>query len=101
MNQQEFASQVGELAARIGYPMPSVDWSTDKKYHARGIVLDPNGAFGQTLHVHRRVEESMPAVVQEFLVAQELLQARLGLWRQRRWLRGLVVGWSRSSVVTR
>lgn len=91
MNQQEFAAKVGELATRIGYPMPSVDWSSDKKYHDRGVVLDPNTAFGPTLHVHYCAENSMPAEVREFLVAQEFVQARLGVWRHRRLMKNLVL----------
>lgn len=84
MNDQDFAFRVGELATRIGYSIPSIDWTADKKYCARGIMLDPNGAFGETLHVYRGVEQSMPVHVQDFLIAQEFTQARLGAWRQRR-----------------
>jgi len=88
VNEQEFALRVGELATRIGYSIPSVEWSADKKYCARGIMLDPNGAFGETLYVYRGIEQSMPVHVQDFLIAQEFTQARLGVWRQRRWLLG-------------
>ena len=51
-------------------------------------MLDPNGAFGETLYVYRGIEQSMPVHVQDFLIAQEFTQARLGVWRQRRWLLG-------------
>jgi hypothetical protein len=62
------------------------------------VSLRLNDAGGTTLALHKGFEERHPERVGEFLIAQQFVQARLGVFRQIRWIRagrtitGFVVG---------
>ncbi|TCC46828.1 hypothetical protein E0H75_27705 [Kribbella capetownensis] len=97
MNEQQFAVRVGELAARTGQTPPPITWveGTDKE---DCIWMEPPGPVGPMFFVHHHVDEKMPIRVQDFLVAQEFVQANEGVHRQRKWVTrgstatGLVLG---------
>ncbi|MEV6281941.1 hypothetical protein [Kribbella sp. NPDC051770] len=73
MNEQEMYVRVGELATRVGYPMPSIE-RTDQR---APMVQLKAGAVGPTMILRCHAEE-LPPQVFDFLVTQELVQARQG-----------------------
>jgi hypothetical protein len=83
MSQQQIVAKVGELAGRVGYPVPTVNW-VPAVAGQHSILLQDDG---RTLVVHDRVDEEYSEKEQDLLIAQELVQARLGGPRQRRWIK--------------
>ncbi|MEV8375330.1 hypothetical protein AB0P21_21530 [Kribbella sp. NPDC056861] len=83
MSQQQIVAKVGELAERVGYPVPTVNW-VPAVAGQHSILLQDDG---RTLVVHDRVDDEYSEQERELLIAQELIQARLGGPRQRRWIK--------------
>jgi hypothetical protein len=80
MGEWEMVVRVVELAGRVGYPMPTVSW-------VKGVAGKPCVQLyddGRTLAVHDHVEDLHPPQERDLLIAQELIQARLGGPRHRR-----------------
>ncbi|WBQ06837.1 hypothetical protein [Kribbella sp. CA-293567] len=83
MNQRDFVATVGKLAERVGYPAPTVSWVPGVEGRHSILLQDD----GRRLVVHERVGEEYTARERELLIAQELVQARLGGPRQRKWIK--------------
>jgi hypothetical protein len=81
VNEQQMYVRVGELATRVGYPMPAVERTTDPKVPA---IYLKQGAVGPTMMLKGLTEE-LPPQVFDFLVTQDLVQAREGMHRKRWW----------------
>ncbi|MGC4940630.1 hypothetical protein [Kribbella sp. DT2] len=81
MNEQEMYVRVGQLATRVGYPMPAIERTTDPKVPA---VRLKQGAVGPTMVLRCHTEE-LPGQVFDFLVTQDLVQARKGVLRRHWW----------------
>lgn len=79
VNEQELCVRVGELATRVGYPMPAIERTTDPKMPA---VQLKQGQVGPTMVLKCHTEELPPQVI-DFLVAQDFVQARAGGFRNR------------------
>jgi hypothetical protein len=86
VNEQKLFLRVGELAGRVGYPMPTVNW-VEGVIGEDCIRLQENGTGAAVLTVHNHVDEHHSAEEQELLVTQLLLHARLGASRQARRLK--------------
>jgi hypothetical protein len=87
VNEQELFLRVGELAGRIGYPMPSI-----KMVDPRGrlyVLLKPKGSVGPVLELRSDVGE-IPAGLLDFLIAQDLVGGSLGAARFNRRQRALI-----------
>lgn len=83
VNEQELVLRVGELAGRVGYPVPAVSW-------VRGVAGEHCVLLqedGRTLLLHETVDEQHSAPERDLLIAQELIQARQGGPRHRRWIK--------------
>jgi hypothetical protein len=89
--------RVGELAGRVGFPMPAVS-EVECVEGEECVSLRVGAAGGTTLALHSGFEERFPAGVVDFLVAQALVQARQGVFRQLQWIKtgrtvlGVLVG---------
>jgi hypothetical protein len=83
VNEQEMFLRVGELAGRVGYPMPTVNW-VEGVIGEDCIRLQENRQGVAMLTVHDHVNEFGSEREQELLITQELVRARLGIFRQRR-----------------
>jgi hypothetical protein len=81
VNEQELYVRVGELATRVGYPVPAIERTTDPKVPA---VQLKQGTVGPTMVLKCHTEE-LPARVIDFLVTQDLVQARRGVLRGQWW----------------
>jgi hypothetical protein len=79
VNEQEMYVRVGELATRVGYPMPAIERTTDPKVPA---VQLKEGAVGPTMVLRCHTEDLPPQVI-DFLVTQDFVQARAGGLRNR------------------
>jgi hypothetical protein len=93
VNEQELFLNVGELAFRIGSPMPSV--TVIDNLYTPYVRVRRRGAVGPTLEVRSDAHE-IPAQRLEFLVAQDLVHLvlrtdRLHWWRAAAWLLGVPV----------
>lgn len=75
MNEQELLVSVGQLAGRVGYPIPSIEVidRTDTTY----VLLKPRGIAGPVLQVRRDAAEIPPERL-EFLIVQDLVGASFG-----------------------
>ncbi|MEV6417365.1 hypothetical protein [Kribbella sp. NPDC051718] len=85
MNEQEMFLRVGELAGRVGYPMPTINWVEGVAGEdCIRLTLNPAGAAILTVHDH--VGEVHSVEEQEVLITQLLVHARLRVdrWAKRR-----------------
>lgn len=89
--------RVGELAGRVGYPMPTVQW-IEGVLGEECIRFEEAQAGLSVLTIHDHVDEFYPAQVRDLLITQMLLHGRMGVFRQRRRLKtadtvlGAVIG---------
>jgi hypothetical protein len=83
VNDAELFLRVGELAGRVGYPMPSISPGEGTTSEAC-ICLRTDGGGPGTLVLHDHVDEVFPRAVRDFLITQEFVQARAGVLRHRR-----------------
>lgn len=78
--------KVGEMAGRAGYAMPSVALvECEEGEECIATRVDDSG--GLVLAFHQGFEKRYPPAVADFLIAQELVQTNLGVYRQLRWIR--------------
>lgn len=83
MNEQEFARRAGELATRIGYPMPSVEWA-DRR--GRYVTIDERRASAPVLLMRPEVAQWCSSL-RDVMIAQTMLCARFGMYRHHRQLK--------------
>jgi hypothetical protein len=74
VNDQALLSRVADLATRTGFPVPAV--TPDRAAKRAGIAFDPKT---RVLHVPPDAEQKYPPYLQDFLIAQEFVQTRLGV----------------------
>ncbi|GAA1586979.1 MULTISPECIES: hypothetical protein [Kribbella] len=95
MNDEHLFLRVGELAAAVGCPMPSISRveCTPRTHLARVT----GGTVGPDLHL-RSDAEQWCAELRDLMIAQALLAYRMGAHRHRRWFKladfiaGVVLG---------
>ena len=96
VNDQELFQRVGELATRVGYPVPAINRTDAANDGPYACVHVGSKSVGPTMHLRSDVGEIRGEVL-DFLVAQELVAARNGVFDQRRRLQvglGVVYGFS-------
>jgi hypothetical protein len=74
VNDQALLSRVADLAARTGFPVPAV--VLERAAKRAGISFDPKT---RVLHVPPEAVQQYPPYLQDFLIAQEFVQTRLGV----------------------
>ncbi|MFI5732172.1 hypothetical protein ACIA49_18755 [Kribbella sp. NPDC051587] len=70
----DLEERVADLAARTGFPVPAV--TPDRAAKRAGIAFDPGTGV---LHVPPEAVQQYPPYLQDFLIAQEFVQTRLGV----------------------
>jgi hypothetical protein len=83
VNEQDFATRVGELATRIGYPMPSVEWTDHRGPYMR---IDERRVAGPVLRLRPEVAQWCSSL-RDVTIAQMMLCARFGMSRHHRQLK--------------
>ncbi|MGW6200706.1 hypothetical protein ACWF0M_31485 [Kribbella sp. NPDC055110] len=80
MNEQEMYIRVGELATAIGYPMPSIEWTEAR---GRVVAFDEQRVAGPALRLRPEAAHWCSSL-RDVLIAEILLSARFGAYRQQR-----------------
>jgi len=82
VNQQGLATRVSALAARTGHAVPPITWVHGGE-QIPGLWLEPPGPIGPMVFVRYRINELLPDFVQDYLIAEEFVQASLGVQQHR------------------